>query len=438
MSLGKQKNYTQQMFIAYDKLPHSPGHAFYEKVQSILKQENFDTYVENICSSYYDERNGRPSIPTGVYFRMHFVAYFERIDSERRLCWKCADSLSLREFLQLSIKQRVPDHSSLSRIRSRFAVETHEIVFNSILKLLAKNKLIKGKKLAIDSSTMEANASMRSIVRRDTEESYRDMLKRMAKESGIETPTAEELVRFDRKRKGKSLSNKDWKSKTDEDAKIAKLKDGRTRLAYKPEHVVDLDSGAIIAAPIHTADKADVNTLHDSSKKAVETLKIVLENKAPKQGKPADFVTDKGYFSRANLKNICVELRSRICEPQVNGRLKWKGDVEARKAVYNNRARLHNDKGKALRKKRTELVERSFAHCLSSGGMRRVHLRGRENIQKRYLLHVAAFNIGILMRSKFGFGTPKQWAEAPFIVLVAFNTESIVIIFVYFVIGSVV
>ena len=171
--------------------------------------------------------------------------------------------MSLREFLQLDISQAVPDHSSLSRIRRRLPLEVHHEIFVHVLRLLAEKGLLQGKRLGIDASTMEANAALRNIVRRDTGEGYKAMLTRLAEESGIATPTHAELVAFDRKRKGKRLSNKDWRSPVDEDARIAKLKDGRTRLAHKPEHVVDLDSGAVVSVKVHPADQGDTTTIQD-------------------------------------------------------------------------------------------------------------------------------------------------------------------------------
>ena len=206
---------------------------------------------------------------------MHFVGYFEGIDSERGIEWRCADSLSLREFLQLAPHESVPDHSSLSRTRSRLPLAVHEEVFAWVIKLLVKAGLVLGGRTGVDASTMEANAALRTSVRRDTGGSYRQMLARMAKESGIDAPTAEDLVRLDRQRKDKSLSNKDWRSPVDPEAKVAKRKDGRTHLAYQPEHAVDLDSGAVIAAEIHEADQGDTTTLSKTLRAAEDNLKQV-------------------------------------------------------------------------------------------------------------------------------------------------------------------
>src|SRR6478609_7215505 len=234
MALGRQGERQADLMIGWAELPRSPGHAFYDRLQAVLVAAGFDRFAESECAPYYASRRGRPSLPPGRYFRMHLVGYFEGIDSERGLEWRCADSLSLREFLRLGTTERVPDHSWLSKTRSRLPLEVHQAVFAWVLERLAAHGLIKGDRIGIDASTMEANAALRAIVRRADGEGYRAMLERLAKESGIATPSAENLVRLDRKRKGKRLSNQDWASATDLEARIAKLKDGRTRLAYTP------------------------------------------------------------------------------------------------------------------------------------------------------------------------------------------------------------
>jgi transposase len=427
MSVGKQKELQGSMWVMYDQLPKGQGHAFYDQLQRILRREQFDTFAQELCAPFYAKIMGRPSIPPGMYFRMLLVGYFEGLDSERGICWRCADSLSLREFLQLDLTQSVPDHSSLCRIRTRLPLEVHDEVFTFVLDLLFKQGLLRGKKLGVDASTMEASAAMRTIVHRETGESYKDMLKRLAKESGMETPTQAKLVAFDRNRKDKRLSNKEWKSPVDDDARIAKLKDGRTRFAYKPEHVVDLDSGAIVSAKIHHADKGDTETIHATLKDARSKLKKVMKRAAPQYDRPAELVADKGYHSRETLKKLDSAFRSRISEPKTKGFNRWKGDHEARQAVYVNRARIRTTKGKAMLRQRGEKVERSFAHCLDRGGMRRTYLRGDENIEKRYSIHVAGFNLGILMRFLFGFGTPRGWAEAHFVLFFVCSSPSAVL-----------
>ena len=248
MAMGQQKDRQGDLMVSWSEMPRSPGHVFYDRLQLVLIEGGFAGFAEAVCQPYYAARMGAPSVPPGRYFRMHLVGYFEGIDSERGLEWRCSDSLSLREFLLLEMRERVPDHSWLSRTRARLPHEVHTAVFDWVLALIAEAGLVKGERIGVDASTMEANAALRNIVRRDTGEGYRGMLERLAQESGIETPTAEDLARLDRKRKGKKLSNQDWVSRSDPEAKIAKMKDGTTHLAYKPEHAVDLDTGAVVAA----------------------------------------------------------------------------------------------------------------------------------------------------------------------------------------------
>jgi transposase len=397
MALGRQRERQSEMLVTWAELPRSPGHAFYDKLQAVLIASDFDGFVEGRCAPFYVPGRGRPSLPPGRYFRMLLVGYFEGIDSERGLEWRCADSLSLREFLRLSEREPVPDHSWLSRTRSRLPLELHDQVFTWVLGRLAEHGLIRGERIGVDASTMAANAALRTIVRREDGESYRAMLKRMAAESGIETPTAEDLIRLDRTRKGKKLSNAEWESPTDPDARIAKLKDGRTHLAYKPEHAVDLDTGAVVAAEVQAADQGDTTTLPDTLARAAEHLATV--EAAPTPDAPAELVADKGYHSRAGLKALeDGPWKSRIAEPQRDGFLRWHGDLAARRAVYNNRSRLLSEVARQAFRLRAELVERGFALILDRGGMRRVWLRGRENLHKRYLVHVAAYNLGLIMR----------------------------------------
>ena len=408
MALGRQRERQADMLVSWAEIPRSPGHIFYDKLQAVLIAAGFDRFVERQCAEEYAPRRGRPSLPPGRYFRMLLIGYFEGIDSERGLEWRCADSLSLREFLRLGERESVPDHSWLSRTRGRLPLELHDQVFTWVLKRLAEHDLIKGERIGVDASTMEANAALRTIVRRDSGEGYREMLTRMAKESGIETPTAEDLVRLDRNRKGKTLSNADWESPTDPDARIAKLKDGRTHLAYKPEHAMDLDTGAVVAAELHAADQGDTTTMPGTLASAAAHLAAV--DAAPTPEQPAELIADKGYHSRDALKALDDgPWKSRISEPSRDGFSRWHGDDDARRAVYNNRTRLLSGVARQAFKLRAELVERGFALILDRGGMRRVWLRGRENIQKRYLVHVAGYNLGLIMRLLTGAGTPREF-----------------------------
>ncbi|MFG1466808.1 transposase, partial [Xanthobacter sp. DSM 24535] len=386
-------------------------------------EAGFDAFVEEVCKPYYAPRMGAPSLPPGRYFRMHMVGYFEGIDSERGIVWRCSDSFSLRDFLRLANRDKVPDHSWLSKTRSRLPHEAHEKVFGWVLNLVAARGLVKGERIGVDGSTMEANAALRTIVRRDSGETYRAMLTRMAQESGIETPTIDDLIRLDRKRKGKKLSNEDWTSTTDPDARIARMKDGTTHLAYKPEHAVDLDTGIIVAAPIHPADEGDTTTLDPTLEAAARNLADI--GLAPTPEAPCELVADKGYHSREGLKDLDGGVwKTRIAEPKPSkGYLRWHGDEAAREAVYANRARLKSCIGRDAMRRRGEMVERSFAHVLDRGGMRRAWLRGRENVHKRYLIHVAGFNLGILMRALLGYGTPREVASAKNAFLFVIQTD---------------
>jgi len=421
MALGRQKGRQTDLMVGWAELPRSPGHAFYDRLQAILIEAGLDSFAESECAPYYAGRRGRPSIPPGRYFRMHLVGYFEGIDSERGLEWRCSDSLSLREFLRLGTTEPAPDHSWLSRTRARLPLEVHEAVFAWVLRRLAEHGLIKGERIGVDASTMEANAALRAIVRRDDGEGYRAMLERLARESGIATPTAEDLVRLDRKRRGKRLSNRDWTSPSDPEARIAKLKDGRTRLADKPEHAVDLDTGAIVAAEVHAADRGDTATLPDTLEAAATNLAAV--GAGPTVEDPAELVADKGYHSREGLKELeDGTWKSRIAEKKVAGVSRWRGDAEARRAVYNNRARLRSGVAREAFRLRAERVERGFALVLDRGGMRRAWLRGRENLRKRYLVHVAGYNLGLVMLLLVGAGTPREFRARASVQLFAIAT----------------
>jgi transposase len=393
--------------VTWSEMPRSPGHVFYDRLQEVLVGAGFDGFVEDACQAYYARTMGAPSVPPGRYFRMHMVGYFEGIDSERGIEWRCSDSLSLREFLRLETPDRVPDHSWMSKTRGRLPHEVHERIFGWVLALIAERGLVRGERIGVDASTLEANAALRAIVRRDTGAGYREMLERMAQESGIATPTAEDLIRLDRKRRAKRLSNDEWVSRTDPEARIARMKDGTTHMAYKPEHAVDLDTGAVVAAEVHAADEGDTTTITSTLEAARRNLTNV--GAPPSSDDPAECVADKGYHSRAVLKDLDRgPWKARIAEPQRRGVSRWHGDVDARRAVYTNRIRLRSGVGKQAMRKRAELVERSFAHILGRGRLRRTWLRGRENVHKRYLIHVAGHNLGLLMRLLIGAGTPKE------------------------------
>jgi len=411
MSMGKQRTQQQQdLWIAAPDIPTSPGHPYYQRLNKLLADEGFNPFVEALCEKFYAEKLGRPSIPPGVYFRMLLIGYFEGIDSERGIAWRCADSLALREFLGYRLTERTPDHSSLSVIRGRIDQETHEEVFAWVLKVLAGKDLLRGKTVGVDATTLEANAAMRSIVRRDTGDSYEEFLTKLAQASGIETPTREDLAKVDKTRKSKA-SNKDWTNPHDPDAKITKMKDGRTHLAHKAEHVVDLDTGAIVGVTVQPADEGDTTTLGTTLCEATENLRQVKDDPAVGDRIEEEFlreaVADKGYHSNDSLRDLAeAGIRAYVSEPD-RGRRKWDGKKAEQAAVYGNRRRVRGERGKRLLRKRGELLERPFAHCYETGGMRRTHLRGHGKILKRLLIHVAGFNLGLVMRKVFGIGKPR-------------------------------
>ena len=303
--------------------------------------------------------------------------------------------------LDLALDEAPPDHSTLSRTRRLIDVETHRAVFTWVLQRLADAKLVLGRTVGIDATTLEANAAMRSIVRRDTGESYDAFLTRLAEASGLSTPTRAELGRFDRTRKKKG-SNADWTHPHDPDAKIAKMKDGRTHLAHTAEHAVDLETGAIVGVTVQDASAGDTTTLAETLITAAEQVEAVGARGI------VEVVADKGYHSNETMVGFAVSrVRSYVSEPD-RGQRRWKGKTAARDAVYANRRRIRGARGKRLLRQRGELLERPNAHLYDTGGMRRVHLRGHSNILKRLLVHVCGFNLGLLMRQLTGVGTPRS------------------------------
>ena len=408
MAVGKRGVSEQLMWVATSDLPKSPGHPFYRKLNALLKASGFDAFCEALCAPYYAETMGRPSIPPGVYFRMLLVGYFEGIDSQRGIAWRCSDSLGLREFLGMKATEASPDHSSLTVIRKRLPVEVHEQVFTKVLGIAQAKGLLKGATVAVDSTTLEANAAMKSIVRRDSGEDWKEYVGRLAKEAGLENPTQEDLRRFDRKRKGKKCSNDDWKSPSDPDARITKMKNGDTHLAYKSEHAVDLDTTLVVAAPVYLANQGDAETLLQTVATAQENLRD-----AGSEQNIEEAVADKGYHKAETLAD-CVETEVRTYIPERKGKRRtWTDKPEGQQAaVYANRRRCKGARSKRLQRQRSERVERSFAHVCETGGGRRSWIRGLLEVTKRYLIQVAGHNLGIIMRKLFGIGTPRSLQDS--------------------------
>ena len=403
MGMGRKKDREKQqdLWVSASEIVTTPGHEFYERLNTVLNAEKFDQRVEVICRKYYKSSSGRPSITPGTYFRMLLLGYFEGIDSERGIAWRAADSFSFRKFLGYDLIEQTPDHSTVSRTRRLYSVETHGAVMQWVLKILRKHGLADGQSVCIDATTLQANASMKSLVRRDTGQSYDDYLRQLAAADGLENPSKERLARLDRKRK-KKAANEDWTNPNDPSARITKMKDGRTKLAYKAEHAVDLASGAVLAVTVQPADRGDTTSYADTIEAAQQEAK-----QSPPMG-IEEVVMDKGYHSGAVLVNLAErEIRSYVPEPE-RGKRHWAGKADEQQCVYANRRRVRAERSKRLQKLRGELCERSFAHCYETGGLRRMYVRGEDNVFKRVLVQAAAFNIGLLLRKLSGWGKPRQ------------------------------
>src|SRR5712664_2769383 len=409
MSMGTRETDQPPLWIVASDLPTSPGHPFYARLNAILDAHGFDRFAEDQCRAFYATVMGRPSLPPGQYFRLLLVGYFEGIDAERGIEWRAADSLAVRSFVRLALHEAAPDHTTISRTRRLIDVETHRAVFTWVQQRLVEVGLLKGKTIAIDATTLEPNAAMRSIVRRDTAETYQEFLTRLAKASGIETPTREDLARLDRKRK-KKTSNKEWTNPHDPDAKVTKMKDGRTHLAHKAEHAVDLETGAIVAVTLQGADQGDTTTIVETVTAAAEQTEEAQADVTEPQPLE-EIIADKGYHSNQTMVDLdAVNIRSYVAEPD-RGRRDWSKEPEAQAPVYGNRRRIRGSRGRRLMRQRGERIERSFAHLYDTGGMRRTHLRGHTNILKRLLIHAGGFNLGLLLRTILGAGTPRGFQD---------------------------
>jgi len=401
MAMGTREDEQPPLWIAMSDLPTAPGHPFYARLNAVLDAAGFDRCVEAECQRFYAPVMGRPGLAPGRYFRLLLVGYFEGLGSERGIAWRAADSLAIRRFVHFGLEDAMPDHSTISRTRRLIDVETHRAVFTWVQTQLVAHGLLRGQTLAVDATTLEANAAMRSIVRRDTGETYQAYLTELAEASGITTPTREALARFDRRRK-KTSANTEWTHPTDPDAKITKMKDGRTHLAHKAEHAVDVESGAVVAVTVQGADVGDTTSVLDTVVDAASQLE--------RAGAPHgldELIADKGYHSNRTLIDLdALAVRTYIAEPD-RGPRRWRDLPEAQALVYANRRRLRGARGGRLRRRRAEYVERSFAHLYETGAMRRTHLRGHQNILKRLLVHAGAFNLGLILRHLTGWGTPR-------------------------------
>jgi transposase len=425
--MGTRKKRERQEGLWYSgSMPTAPGHPFYKRLNEILDQAGFDGFCEAGCAGFYHARLGRPSLAPGLYFRIMMIGFFEGLDSERGIAWRLADSLTLRGFLSIGLDESTPDHVTISRTRRLIGAETHQRIFAWVLERLAQGGLIQGRTIGVDSTTLEANAAMKSIVRRDTGEGYTDYLKRLAEAEGVDANDAAAVRRMDRKRR-KKTSNEDWESPSDGDAEITKLKDGRTALAYKAENAVDMETGAVVAVTTHGGAVADTATVEATVIEAGVAVAGLIATETP-EGKPEvhpdgvrEVVADKGYHSNHVAVGLSeLHVRTYIAEPE-RGARQWEGRQAEKKAVYANRRRIRGERGKRLQRQRGEKIERNFAHQFDTGGMDRLYVRGLENVHKKLLLQAAACNLALLMRSLHGAGKPRaahdRVVEAVFAIL---------------------
>lgn len=432
--MGTRKKRERQEPLWYgSELPAAPGHPFYNRLNEVLDQVGFDRFCEDACASFYHAKLGRPSLAPGLYFRIMMIGFFEGLDSERGIAWRLADSLTLRQFLSIGLDENTPDHVTISRTRRLIDGETHQRIFTWVLERLAQGGLIKGKTIGVDSTTLEANAAMKSIVRRDTGESYNEYLKRLADAEGVDAKGAAALRRMDRKRK-KKMSNEDWVSPSDGAAEISKLKDGRTALAYKAENAVDMETGAIVAVTTHGGAAADTATVEGTVIEAGVAVAELLSAESL-QGRYAvhlggveEVVADKGYHSNEVAVRLGeLEVRTYIAEPD-RGARHWEDKPAEKEAVYGNRRRIGGKRGKRLQRQRGEKIERNFAHQFDTGGMDRLYVRGIGNVHKKLLIQAAACNLALLMRSMYGAGKPRaahdQAVETILVILSLINAIS--------------
>jgi transposase len=427
MAMGTRKRRERQEPLWYrTELPAAPGHPFYTRLNEAFDKAGFDSHCEESCAGFYHAKLGRPSLAPGLYFRIMMIGFFEGLDSERGIAWRLSDSLTLRQFLSIGLDENTPDHVTISRTRRLIDGETHQRIFNWVLERLAQSGLIQGKTIGVDSTTLEANAAMKSIVRRDTGESYNEYLERLAEAEGVNAKDAAALRRMDRKRK-KKTSNEDWESPSDGDAEITKLKDGRTALAYKAENAVDMETGAIVAVTTYGGAAADTATVEATVIEAGAAVAELVTAEPPigkyqvHPGGVEEVVADKGYHSNEVAVGLSeMGVRTYIAEPD-RGRRNWEGKQAEKEAVYGNRRRIRGERGKRMQRQRGEKIERNFAHQFDTGGMDRLYVRGIDNVHKKLLVQAAACNLALLMRSIYGAGKPRaahdQSVEAIFAIL---------------------
>jgi transposase len=409
MFTEKKKAAQPEFWIAAEQVVSPAQSGFYTKLEETLESFGFAAKVRELCAPAYDKSGvGRPGIDPVVYLKMMMVGFFEDLPSERAIAARCADSMSIRAFLKYELHEKTPEHSSFTVIRQRLGLEIYERIFTIALQALREHGLLRGKNLGIDASVIEANASLRALVNRNTEEQYWDYVKRLAAEQGIDPDDTTAVRKFDRHRSGKG-SNQEWVNPHDPQAKIGRTKDGATDMIYKPEAVVDLDTGAIVQAQVQLGDEVDHQDLAGKVLEAQQNINRACGEKLDTLSVQS-VTSDKGYYAVSEMQALQAEgIRTVIADPIDNRRLD-KLEPQQKRAVLAARRSVKSKSGKALLRSRGMHIERSFAHTLDCGGMRRATLRGWENLNKRYKLGAAFYNLSQLMRKLFGFGTPKQLA----------------------------
>ena len=408
----RERNEKQDEFwVQAGRLPAAVPSAFYRRLNATLEKMDFSRKVWAICEPAYADpsRGGRPGIDPVVYLKMLMIGFFENLPGQRAIAARCEDSLSARGFLGYSLEETTPDQSSFTVIRDRLGVEQLEAIHVVLLAALHAHGLLRGRKLGIDSSVIEANASLRALEHRNTEESYWDYVRRLAAEAGLDPADTKAVRRFDRKREGRKTSNQEWQNPHDPEAKVGRTKDGATDMTYKPEHITDLESGAIVRVEVRPGDAADND---ESLCERVEEAVVLLGEALP--GEPVEklggeLCADEGYFAIEPIRQLqACGVRTVIGDPQAGRRKPENASQEQRAALSYAKRSVGSASGKALLRKRGEHLERGFCHMLDHGGLRRATLRGCEKLTKRHMVAAMTYNLSLLMRSLFGIGTPKQ------------------------------
>jgi transposase len=412
----KQAAPQDEFWIRPQEIVTAPHNAFYEKLGALLNKINFTDTVHRLCAAHYahgTRAGGRPPVDPAVLMRMLMVGFLEGIGSDRGIASRCADSLAIRRFLGYSLTEETPDHSTFTVFRQRLPKDVFEALHTEVLRALKDYGLLKGRQLGIDSSIIEAKASLSGLAHRNTEQSYQDYVRELARTAGVDADDPAAVARFDRKREGRKTSNTEWKNPDEPDARIGRTKDGACDMIYKPEHIVDLQSGAIIAAEVRPGDAGDATDLSTRVIAAAERVEAI-HGEAHREGtsRMRALCADKAFHNSTELALIqhATGARTIIGDAHAARRNLERLEPEERAAVRKAARAVKSQSGKTLLRARGEHIERGFAHILDAGGLRRTHLRGRENINKRYLCGIIAFNISLLMRKLLGVGTPRQLA----------------------------